>query len=300
MVQCLITKLKGVVNNEALPKLDELIIEVSNAKNEVFKIYGDVFPNISIRTFGEVIIKDTNDSTKSINGSGKIFLSGENNITGIASWNSKSFNYPNLRCSFLGKCTSLVISNELYSTPLDRGTIELKVSNSNLVGNFTNQNVIKVTNCTYNGGVFNLSNIPSNRLLSSVSLLNSKVKGDISYFNANDFPNLNLLETWGNSMPEQIYGDISKIMPLGGFISLSLTKNSLSWTERTSGKIIAMSLINLGTNVDKMLVDQSSLEVGSKYKYKLISVTGTRTSASDTAIQTLQSKGFTVSITPSK
>ena len=300
MVQCLITKLKGVVNNEALPKLDELIIEVSNAKNGVFKIYGDVFSNISIRTFGEVIIKDTDTSTKSINGSGKIFLSGENNITGIASWKDKSFNYPNLRCSFLGKCSTLNISNELYSTPLDKGAVELKVSNSNLVGNFTSQEVIEVTNCTYNGGAFNLSNIPSNRLLSSVSLLNSKVKGDISYFNANDFPNLTLLETWGNSMPEQIYGDISKIMPLGGFISLSLTKNPLSWTERTSGKIIAMSLINLGANVDKMLVDQSSLEVGSKYKYKTISVTGTRTNASDTAIQTLQSKGFTVSITPSE
>ena len=300
MVQCLITKLKGVVNNEALPKLDELIIEVSNAKNGSFKIYGDVFSNISIRTFGEVVITDKDTSTKTINGSGKIFLSGENNITGIASWKDKSFNYPNLRCSFLGKCSTLNISNELYCTPLDRGAVELKVSNSNLVGNFTSQQVIEVTNCTYNGGDFNLSNIPSNRLLSSISLLNSKVKGDISYFNANNFPNLTLLETWGNSMPEQIYGDISKIMPLGGFISLGLTENPLSWTERTSGKIIAMSLINLGTNVDKMLLDQSSLEVGSKYKYKTISVTGTKTSTSYSAIQILQSKGFTVYITPSK
>ena len=37
---------------------------------------------------------------------------------------------------------------------------------------------------------------------------------------------------------------------------------------------------------------------GSQTWYKTISLIGTRTSASDAAVQTLQSKGYTVSITP--
>ena len=51
-----------------------------------------------------------------------------------------------------------------------------------------------------------------------------------------------------------------------------------------------------------MLQDQAACVTGidssSDIYLKTISATGTRTSASDAAVQTLQSKGYTVSITP--
>ena len=51
-----------------------------------------------------------------------------------------------------------------------------------------------------------------------------------------------------------------------------------------------------------MLQDQAQGVVGFSSgdapEYKTIYVSGTRTSASDAAVQTLQSKGYTVSITP--
>lgn len=60
-----------------------------------------------------------------------------------------------------------------------------------------------------------------------------------------------------------------------------------------------MENINLNNDVDKMLINQAICQIGSRGGsswYKVISVTGTRTSASDSAISTLQEKGFTVTV----
>ena len=58
----------------------------------------------------------------------------------------------------------------------------------------------------------------------------------------------------------------------------------------------------MNEDVDKMLVNQAKCQVGfnsnSPSWYKTIQIIGARTSASDAAVQTLQSKGYTVSITP--
>ena len=52
-------------------------------------------------------------------------------------------------------------------------------------------------------------------------------------------------------------------------------------------------------NIDKMLQDQAKCQTSSTASVrKIIEVIGTRTSTSDAAVQTLQSKGYTVSITP--
>ena len=97
-------------------------------------------------------------------------------------------------------------------------------------------------------------------------------------------------------------GDLSKLPAIFNFVDFSDNKNTvLSWTNRPStATVIAMQGNARITDVDKMLQDQAQCVAytGDKEWMKIISCVGTRTSASDAAVQTLQSKGYTVSITP--
>ena len=54
----------------------------------------------------------------------------------------------------------------------------------------------------------------------------------------------------------------------------------------------------LTNNIDKMLQDQAQCQADATSLNKSIVAKGTRTSASDDAVQTLQSKGYTVTILP--
>ena len=72
---------------------------------------------------------------------------------------------------------------------------------------------------------------------------------------------------------------------------------SFTWTSRKTTANI-LNIINAPAidNIDKMLQDQANC-VDAKVSFqKIISATGTRTSASDSAVQTLQGKGYTISI----
>ena len=105
-----------------------------------------------------------------------------------------------------------------------------------------------------------------------------------------------------NAVNKGDFGDIATLQ--AGFIYLFIGSNaSISWTSRPStSKIIGIFGSPKLSNIDKMLQDQAQCVTGitsSTAEYmKSITATGTRTSASDAAVQTLQSKGYTVSITP--
>ena len=102
----------------------------------------------------------------------------------------------------------------------------------------------------------------------------------------------------------QLSGDLANLPPNCVFISLLNDAGStLTWgTRPSSAKIIAIEGNAKLENIDKMLQDQALCQVGfdpgSQQVFKTISVVGTRTSASDADVQTLQNKGYTVSITP--
>ena len=59
--------------------------------------------------------------------------------------------------------------------------------------------------------------------------------------------------------------------------------------------IISLPYAKMGNYIDAMLINQAKCQASTSSN-KTISVNGTRTSASDAAIQTLQSKGYTVSV----
>ena len=97
-----------------------------------------------------------------------------------------------------------------------------------------------------------------------------------------------------------ISGDIATLSDtLSLLIVDDISSRSCTWSSRkSSAKIISMPYYLITDNIDKMLQDQAQCQADVTSSYKTIVAKGTRTSASDAAVQTLQSKGYTVSITP--
>ena len=102
----------------------------------------------------------------------------------------------------------------------------------------------------------------------------------------------------------KLTGNLAAVPALCRFISFLNDKGSVfTWGTRPStAKILAIEGSARLSDIDKMLQNQAQCQVGFSSSdpvwYKTISVVGNRTSASDDAIQTLQSKGYTVTITP--
>lgn len=169
----------------------------------------------------------------------------------------------------------------------------------------------------------NISNLTALTNLTFLDLSDTQVIGNISSLNT--LTALNLLKIGNKDIP--ITGDIGSLSSLNSLSEITIQYGSLSgdvatlpancrrlslsfdkasrftWSTRpSSSKIIAFSDLTSIDNVDKMLQDQAQCQVGfsssDSIYYKTIAIKGTRTSASDAAVQTLQSKGYTVSITP--
>lgn len=150
-----------------------------------------------------------------------------------------------------------------------------------------------------------------------LNLLNTKARGDLSALaGMGKLEDLSLSGVYGNveniKNAKMIYfngstvsGDISKL-PKGTYYLAAVADSgsSFTWTSRpSSNNIIAINATDVAIdNVDKMLQDQANClkaypSSGESW-FKTISCKGTRTSASDSAVTELQSKGYTVSVTP--
>lgn len=150
-----------------------------------------------------------------------------------------------------------------------------------------------------------------------LNLLNTKARGDLSALaGMGKLEDLSLSGVYGNveniKNAKMIYfkgstvsGDISKL-PKGTYYLAANedSGSSFTWTSRpSSNNIIAINTPDVAIdNVDKMLQDQANClkaypSSGESW-FKTISCKGTRTSASDSAVTELQSKGYTVSVTP--
>ena len=198
----------------------------------------------------------------------------------------------------------------------------LDISNTNISGDITNlQNLTALTTLILNttkveGDIANLRNLTA---LTSLNISNTNISGDIA-----NLQNLTALtKLFINNT--QISGDITNIYfalrgttkefnvaycnNLSGDLA-SLPNNILflnnyggnskfTWTMGSSRtNILACANLHC-TNIDDMLNDMANMTAsfaGQEAHYKNIGLVGTRTSASDAAVQTLQSKGYTVSI----
>ena len=188
--------------------------------------------------------------------------------------------------------------------------------NINSLGNLTNLTALQLFGKDIFGNLSSLANLSK---LTDLDVRETSVMGDISSLAAlkalstfnvpNVTGDISTLKTCVELTSLKFYkanisGDLAVLPNKVNYLYLGESKDSsFSWSSRNSAaKIIAIWGSPKISNIDKMLQDQAACVTGidssSDIYYKTISATGTRTSASDAAVQTLQSKGYTVSITP--
>ena len=184
--------------------------------------------------------------------------------------------------------------------------------------NLTSLGNLDIRNTNLSGDISALSNLTT---LPYLNITGTDVSGDISALSnltELSMPSLNLsdLNIIGNvSALKGMYkikafylqnmyigGDLSQLPDNANFVSLKYYKGTgFTWSSRpSSAKIIGIEGNPIILNLDKMLQDLANCAVGfdstSGQWLKTISVRGSRTSASDSAVSTLQSKGYTVNI----
>lgn len=178
--------------------------------------------------------------------------------------------------------TYLIIANVSVT-----GDVRAIMNNKGLVN--LNLNHSKIS-----GEISNLSGLTN---LVSLNLESTDISGDVSATqNMQNLKDLGVNDTY-------IGGDLSKVPSKIKFFSIGGTKSqSFTWlgTRLSSSYIIALENINLANYIDAMLINQANCTVGFNSSdqawFKTITALGTRTSASDAAIETLQGKGYTVNV----
>ena len=294
MGKCLVTKLNGTVNNNDLLHIGECVIGVESS------------------SVNELLFQADLGSTEYYCEQSHVL--GEENVNAgekraIESWKDiKSSAVGLYRFHFLNK----------YSI---RGLLEKSIKGINEINqvNYLN-NITQLALGLNSAAVFDLNTLKQSTYLKRL-LLKGNVTGDISSLKnmtaltnfsgtlfikgkAEELKMLSSLTSFncGNAVNKGDFGDIATLP--ASFVYLFIGSNaSISWTSRPStSKIIGIFGSPKLSNIDKMLQDQAQCVTGitsSTAEFmKSITATGTRTSASDAAVQTLQSKGYTVSITP--
>ena len=96
-----------------------------------------------------------------------------------------------------------------------------------------------------------------------------------------------------------VYGDLSKLPQQMVYFNVTNGNGAFLWSDTRSTNAYVVTLIgpNLGNDVDRMLINQSQCLVSPDVGTKSISVRGTRTTTSDSAVQILQGKGYSVNVT---
>jgi hypothetical protein len=255
-------------------------------------------------------------------------ISGINrNVSGVNDGKYKSINIDGLKYS--NSLTWMDIATAEGNISAFKNAISLlyvALNNTNVTGdisafaNNTQLSTLHLDNIKITG---NISAFANNTQLSTLNLNNTNVTGDISAFE--NMTKLAILEINNTSVHGDIgvfrncllkeirianvgnlTGDFAKLPAKCYYIALGndASKTVLNWTSRgTSEYITAWSGRAKVTNVDDMLIGMAKctahpdITTFPTWK-KTISIVGTRTSASDSALATLQQKGYTVSVTP--
>lgn len=300
-MKCLLTKLNGVVNDDSIPKLGFIKLKVNpvdSATTESQKFILKIPSASTITIDGDGYFTDENllaNYGKSLDVEGNIVK------TIYVSNGSYYINIPKNVIEFTNNRLNFDIEQLAFSKSIKA----LDIFNPYATGDISS--LKRISTLTYlkvgeniTGDVKNLSNNEFSSFYSGKLL-----KGDISLFNGCNYlvlSNSTMLtgniETIKNCIyiyigNNNIVGDASKLSDKTIFVE----NGKFSWeTERDhSFKIIAFNFTTFDNSLDSMLINQSKCLEGTE---KRMTVFGNRTSASDAAVQTLQSKGYTVAIYP--
>ena len=304
MGKCLITKLNGSVQNNSLLRIGEFTVKVSkvesptadsqkfsirNTKDSQLRIIGDGYFTNETLTENKGKVMDIAANTETLiyysNGDYEIAVAEKYSLDSIGIFLSTSWK------DFKGKL-SFDIESLKYSPNITR----LSLNNTQVTGDIaalgrlTNLTLIHLVNTQVTGDIAVFGRLTN---LTDIPLVNdTKVTGDISIYRNTRGSQLRFTGT-------SVYGDLS-VLP-NNVLWVQGGTGTFTWTgikNRTNILAVAVCKCN---NIDAFLNDMATLEAkfaSEQIWHKTISLIGTRTSASDVAVQTLQSKGYTVSITP--
>lgn len=315
MSKCLITKLNGSSNNPKILRLGEVRIGISKIDS----------PNRLTQSLDIIVNEET---TLEIVGDGYLTdasLEANNGKKKTLSPNIHNYVYVsngNFEVAILNKyALTQFTDNDSYN--MGDYTYPMKNKSLSDISVFKYCKALKYLSLSHTQVSGDISNLNTLTALTYLNVENSQVSGDIG--NLNTLTSLTELYVHNTQVP--ITGDIGRLSTLTKltkifcqyskltgdlallpascyYISFMEDKGSaFTWSTRsTSANILSIAGPVSLSNIDKMLQDQAQCQIGIPIGYpswyNIISVTGNRTSASDAAVQTLQSKGYTVTVTP--
>ena len=306
MGKCLITKLNGSVQNDSLLRIGEFVVKVSkvesptadsqrfcvrNTKDSQLRIIGDGYFTNETLSENKGKVMDIAANTETLvyysNGDYEIVVSEKYSLSSFGAFLSTSWK------EFKGK-----LSFDIESLKYSPNIQNLMLSNTQVTGDIavlgklTNLVHLNLSDTQVTGDIAVLGKLT--KLTDIPSVLNTKVTGDISVYKNTKTNQLQFKGT-------RVYGDLSVLPNNILWVQGDSNTGTFTWTGiKNRTNILALEKCKCN-NIDAFLNDMATLEakfIGEYIWYKTISLIGTRTSASDAAVHTLQSKGYTVSITP--
>lgn len=318
----------GKVSN---PTKDSQLVKIGVTSDTELRIVGDGYFTDSTlaQNKGKKITISRNDEVSNdvyvSNGDIELAVMNKYNLTEISMSKhntNRAFNLDELKYSTHLKsidCNDTKVYGDLKSLSECSNFKSIALSSSLVTGDISalagkNIGVVSLDSTAVVGDISNLKNSSN---LSMLHVSNSAISGDISVLSNKN--NLTFLAIENSAL----YGDISAFRNKPNIKELGLKKlnctgdlaalpdnilfidntggsGKFSWGTSTRQNILAM--LNIKTDdVDKILIAMANMEakfISTDSWYHTISLIGSRTSASDTAVQTLQQKGYTVSVTP--
>lgn len=327
MGKCLVTKLAGTItDNDNLLRLGEMRIKIGKvsdptSNSQCFGI--NVTQDTKLEIIGDGYFTDSSlienkgkeltiTSFSSPSRQTKVYYSNsdieiavlgkyaisnfqlEKNFPGNLSFDVENLKYSK-SLTYIGSNNSQVYGDiinfkdltNLVALSLDYTQVYGDIAN---ISKLTNLSTVKFRKTQVNGDISNFANLTN---LSSIGLDYTNVYGNISVFK-----NLTGLQQLSFKGVDGIFGDIG-ILP-DNVLFLAGGNGTFTWNTSSRTYILAMENVKCD-KIDVLLNDTATKTAkfgGEESWWKTISLVGTRTSASDAAVQTLQSKGYTVSITP--
>ena len=293
MSKCLVTKLNGVVNNNAILKLGGFRIKVIDAPSSTRNIWLKTDKKLNLSIIGDGYFLD-NTGTNNI---GKTLTLGPENRNEVRFSNgtyeiSVTPKYDITEIETKGTNCIVDVSSFNYSKSIKR----LIDRNFCFIGkaDLSNLTLLEDLNLEKTNTSFDLSSVES--LNRARDILLNNVTGNVKYLYG--LKSLNVLSL----KKANINGDIAKL-PSSTYVLAVTGTTDFIWSNRdTKGYILAIEGNPKINNIDQMLINQAQCVKhpfpADEEWYKVISATGNRTSASDAAVATLQQKGYTVSVIP--
>ena len=287
MNRCLVTKLNGSADNTSLLRIGEIRIGISkiDSPNHWTQGFNIVVNKLTVlEIIGDGYFTDVNLTA---NNGKKITLNPDVNEKVYVS-------NGNFEVAILDKYALVsILDYDTYSE--GNSTYSQKNKSISDIGIFKYSTALTsfgFGNTNISGDIANLKNLTA---LTNLRLYNKQIPltGEISALST-----LSKCRTISLSF-SKLTGDLAILPDACCEVGLYYSKGSVfTWSTRpSSAYIISLGSASLYNNVDKMLQDQAQCQVGPTTN-KTISATGTRTSASDDAVATLQQNGYTVKINP--